>query len=259
MRGYLRAAMVFGFLIISAPQAIFGSNVAFDSAGDSAYNNGWVPGSNGGFGWGAAWTFQGSGSATVSPDPNEAGILNSPAAISGRAFELQNGEVASRLLYPPLQFGGSFPSGDSLALEVDGSAFYVGLTDQSTEDGFLLANLGGPNYMLVKMPLFSFEDSVDTGIAVVPGPVQVTVTRNDSAQAGNYLIGIAPLSGNAVAQIFTFYSTALGSPEALSFGASSGPAYFNNISITPEPSAICLVSLAGLCLLRRSRTAPTVP
>src|SRR6185437_2824125 len=84
-------------LIGIASNAVQASQIAYDTAGDSAYNNGWTQGSDGGFGWGDGWTL-----ATPSPDNTFLGSsnVNSPRAPGGRAWGLR-GSKASRAFSGP--------------------------------------------------------------------------------------------------------------------------------------------------------------
>jgi hypothetical protein len=93
--------------------------IAFDTAGDSAYNSGQVEQINGGYGWGGAWIHSGGTLFSTGSGPNGSGAINSPPTPAGRAFRLTPGIQA-----PPFPL----PSVPNYALRPFASALVPGQT-----------------------------------------------------------------------------------------------------------------------------------
>jgi len=93
------------------------SPTAFDTAGDSAYNNGWTAGSNGGYGWNGGWDFKnmGTAAATLGSDPADGGIVNSPASPLGRAWEISGGTGGLAIRHTI----GALQPGQVLSVDID--------------------------------------------------------------------------------------------------------------------------------------------
>src|SRR5262245_62097525 len=83
MKGQSQA---FGFIVISifvvTPFAR-AATLAFDSAADPAYNDGWQNGDNGGTGWGGGWTMFASPTSTFIGDSTANGDALDNGAIGG--------------------------------------------------------------------------------------------------------------------------------------------------------------------------------
>lgn len=244
MRQYVLAA-VLGCFIASVPCTALASNIAFDTAGDSAYNSGWTQGSNGGYGWGGGWSIStGDGAAVVTADPNSGGEINSPLGLGGRSWEVSGDLAITR------QFGGEMQIGQTFAIDVDsapGGEYGVGLLLPDIDDHLSIADNGGSTYDLLSSRAGKGIITNVTDIPVVNGPIQITFTRSDAA---DYTVGITPLLLGASTSTVSA-NFAGGSPDGFGLGGDYAPLYFNNISVTPEPSVFLGAAVVGLGLLRR--------
>jgi len=262
------ATLVVAFIGVS----VRGADIAHDSAGDSVYNNGWTNGSNGGYGWGGGWQmhawntdFQsllGDSSTNGLGDPEGDGDINSPRAVGGRAWHVVDG-YAVRPFSSPLAVGQTF----SIDLDDHGTRQYaygvsvsISLADGS--DGLVL--FAGqfsdptPEYALSYRTGFSTHGYVHTGVPLTDQGVHIAFTRLDESQVQ---VSLTPHLGgvNTTTLDVTLdpsYARQLSQVEFNAFSSSPTPSlnsYINNITITPEPSAVGLMALAAIGLLVRRR------
>lgn len=238
--------------------AASGSQFAFDSAADSAYNNGWTQGSNGGFGWASGWSLDlvhgfpliGSSATNGFGDPDGDGDINSPRSATGRAWGAGFEDVATR------QFNGPLSVGQTFSVDFDdyggsSNANFFSTVSLLARDGTtavaLRANVGSD---------YRIDPNMDTGVRETDQGIHVAFTQ----LAGDVQVSITPYITGAPTSTVVFPYT--GQVEGFQFRASSAanptPAfetpYVNNISITPEPGGAGLIVL-GSCfaLLGRRR------
>lgn len=246
MRNYLMAVVALGCFITSVPQVVSGSNIAFDTAGDSAYNNGWTSGSDGGYGWGGGWGISdGFGAAAVTADPGSGGEINSPVGLGGRSWEVSGNLIISRL------FGGSMQIGQTFGIDVDpapGAEYAVGVMFGDIYDHVSIAARGATYQIGEEYSSTGLITTTITDIPVVNGPVHLSFTPTSN---NSYQIGVTPLPGGTTSTATIIYSS--GAPDGLGLSTEYAPFYFNNVNVTPEPSALCLANFATFGLLRRRK------
>lgn len=258
----MRASVIGVFTIIMNCGALItfsaASNVAFDTAGDSACNNGWTSGSNGGFGWNGGWAVQTSGpssSATmeVVPDPASDGVLNSPAVPDGRAWAFAN-TIATRQFASPLAVGQEF------SVQMDGGASGIAImftNPTRPTDYFYITSIDEGDYILWESYGSRGGPSIeDTGVAAIDGPVAISLTESE---AMGYVFKIQSLASPSDSASIDAGFPPVAAGEVEMAGNSSAVMYMNNMTITPEPSTIALVGFAGIGLLRRKRSCRIPP
>jgi hypothetical protein len=236
------------------------ADIAFDSAGDSAYNNGWTNGSNGGYGWGGGWMITalpagaviGDSTTNGNGDLEGDGDINSPRVAGGRAWDLPGG-IAIRMFSGPLSVGQTF----SIDYDVDEQ-----LISPNWDRGFdFLAPGGGKNSLIY----FGFGaggqisgptiPTVLTGIANDGAGLHIAFTELSSGVD----VSITPYAPGAttsdffvpyIGEIVGIRMTGIGTGNLTPVSATS---YFNNISITPEPSSAAVLGLAAFAVIARRR------
>jgi len=234
------AAVVLCFVGVSQTPA---SQTAFDSAGDSAYNTGWPLGSNGGYGWAGGWGFGAQPVEHVIGSSTAGGFgdINSPRTPNGRSWELVY-QGAIRYFSAPLLVGQSF-SADLAG--TGGWDMIIASTFHDVAD----VRSDGSQYLV-----YGAVTITDTGVPVTSAALHYSLTVLD---ATTYQVSLSLLDSRT--PLFQMTET---TPYALaldSFQPDGGePFYFNNIEITPEPSVVVFLGLAGLGFLcggRRIRSA----
>jgi hypothetical protein len=244
-------------LVLSMPSVGRASQVAFDTAGDSAYNNGWTQGSNGGFGWGGGWSisnsfdaFLGSSTTNGSGDPEGDGDINSPRISTGRAWGISNVCNATRPFVGPLSVGQTFSidfddnglqpvpnnASDLDLLAPDGS-IGINLAVSST---YLIGSAGAPAF-------------INTGVADTDRGIHLTFTK----ELASFDISLTPYAPNATTtSVSVPYS---GDVNAVEFSVDVLgvtpviDTYINNMQITPEPGSGVLGAIACATLVWRRR------
>jgi hypothetical protein len=256
----LGIAVVHAFCVI-----VHGGQVAYDTAGDSAYNSGWIQGSSGGFGWGGGWAMTGTpqaipiiASSTTNGigDPEGDGDINSPRTSSGRAWGLVYG-TATR------GFGGALSIGQTFSIDYDdyGSA----LSPNHYSDLYLITPGGADavgllaNRSLDYLVALPDGSRVDTGVAETDQGIHLTFTQLASGiqvSLTPYVPGATattlnvPYNGQLSGITFDSIGFYVADPNEFAYYTP----YINNMSITPEPAALALIGLgAGGMLIRRRR------
>lgn len=241
------------------------SPTAFDTAGDSAYNNGWTNGSNGGYGWNGGWDFKYIGTMipTLASDPADSGIMNSPALPLGRSWELTNTNngttipIVMRHIVSALQPGQVF----SVDMDSPSGAIVFGFADDYSD--YTVISTGpsdgtGPNQYLIQSYEAWFTGipwtNYDTQVPVLPGPVHIELTgQSVVGSRSNFDLQITSLTTGQTETLPSLFLGVNSGPyqpdvDTFYFG---GSVYLNNMSVTPEPAALSLVSLWSLLLLKR--------
>jgi hypothetical protein len=164
----------------------YAATIAFDTATDAAYDDGWQAGDNGGFGWGG-WDFTGTYDTTVGQAMD---IFSTPNDL-GRAWTLYNADGPQPGPAPDFgtdisQAGRAIPGGlapgDSVHVVIDNPierSFYRGYTVRFNTGGGNTVYAGTPQS---RMAVGTFENSTNgqwyaTGTGGNPTLVDVDTNR----------------------------------------------------------------------------------
>lgn len=278
-------ALLGALFAISAPD-LNAAQIAFDTAGDSAYNNFNnvnYPYPNGGYGWGGPWQAQAdalnlsSSSLNGFGDPLSTGDINSPRTPAGRAWQiravpesdLNSFNVFSTVWRP---FNGALLPGQTFAIDLDTGAvaptggFAQGFSLAQGEDSLMSRGTGfrfeaAPDYSpdyLIATPTASLV----TDIPLTDQGVHIEVTQLDGAQINVSVISLP--SGGASQSVVLPDSVPITAVTVDNFEPATlvngfDDLYFNNIAITPEPASVVMFSLAaaGIILRRQRRGKPS--
>lgn len=231
--------------------------IAYDSAGDSAYNSGTVIGVNGGYGWGGPWSasssiYLQSSSLLGGPAPGT-GYINSPQSPDGRAWGVGTFSFTGA---PPTTtasrpFSGPLMPGQTFSIDFDDGPGAVA--------GIFLGDLAvGMGTILNGVPVYQAQSlvgpTVDFGPPVTDygAHADFTVLTDSTAQ-----VTITSLTPSGESDSFILpYSNPMTEMLAQSFPPARGTGflYLNNMSITPEPNcvALAIVALSIVSLRHRS-------
>ena len=262
-----------GALFAISASDLKAAQIAFDTAGDSAYNNFnrlLSPYPNGGYGWGGPWQgdmFIGSSSSNGFGDPQWTGDINSPRTPIGRAWEIPAAPDNDLTFGVSRQFSGALLAGQTFSIDLDtgavaptgwlGQGFGLAqgastLSGRATGFRFEADPDGSPNYILAT-PGIGFV----TDIPLTDQGVHVEVTQLDGAQISVAVTSFAP--GGASQTIILpdsvpMTAITIQNFEPVTLVNGFDDLYFNSIAITPEPTSIATICLAFASLaLGRSR------
>jgi hypothetical protein len=263
-------------LAILLAQAAGAASVASDNEGDTAYASGWTPGSSGGSGWGSGWTFRDQTNlvltatdgthgwfvANSTNNNNTAGDSNGDGDINSsnnKAWGLYS-NAAGKDIYATRSFGGSLSIGQTFKFDMDngniaanqvvGMRLLTNPSDITSRDFEFRFVGGGTNYTLVD----SAGTGNNTGIPFTREGLHVAFTLTS---ASTYSVSITSiLTGQTVTDTGTLVS---GSTPITGFAFknqeaglnSPADAYFNNIAVVPEPTALGLLGLGLLMMVAR--------
>lgn len=248
------------------------ANLAFDSAADTVYNDGWQSGDNGGYGfgpWGLIKIGSSSGhfmaGSTGNGDGVDDGNTNGAANdfdidTAGRAWGMyasidSQGDGAGAVR--PLT-GGPLGIGQSISLDMDNGYIsnagfnYVGVTFAASNDSVLFRFEGGDsNYEVYSNSLATLTP---TTLSFADEGLSLTLTRTGfstvslTATLRNGATQTLPLTLNGPngADIQTVLMT--------NDSAGQGPAhdaFFNSMTVTPEPASAALLGIAGVFTFNR--------
>lgn len=249
------------------------SPIAFDTAGDSAYNN-FNPNSttypNGGYGWGGPWQSDGAlfvnePGLTGPGHPADTTPINSPMTQGGRAWGISyflepQLALAQRPLASALLPGPTF-SMDldmrtvSIPQYAEGNGESAILGPGSLAYGVTVVASPTGDYMLHLLDASSTYTEYDTGLPVSDQYIHLDVTVVDNSNVHVTLESLVPdgasasvvLPDNVPITYLTLTDQGVGYlPDA--------ELYFNNIQVTPEPAApLILVAAIAAAILRRHR------
>ena len=248
------------------------AQIAYDSAGDSAYNaaaaKGFpssflatIPvGTNGGFGWGGGWE---------GPDfpppiyqyglivfPSDAIAVNSPPIPGGRAFcvtgTLHDGPPQINNVVR--RFNGDLETGQTFSVDFELSKFAF--------NSHLIMLLNPEMQTIYSIsPSLYLEDTyliragsgvpIDTGLAVTPAGAHLDVTVLDPADVR---VTLTSLDGSGASVSYVLPYTAADRFDAQNGVGNSGLLLtFNNLAITPEPASSLVLPLGAALLLHARR------
>jgi len=249
------------------------AQIAFDSAGDSAYNT--FPTNsypNGGYGWGGPWQgyglLIGSSSLNGFGDPQGTGDINSPRTPAGRAWRVPATLTPDFYSFVWRQFSSPLLPGQTFAIDLDTGANHgpnlpqgfdiaQGVTDfESRTTGFRFA-ADPQDY--ADYAVGTAQAGYVTSVPLTDQGVHVEVTQLAGSQIGVSITSLAPggasqslvLPVNVPLTTLTVSNPASGA----GFDGENSDLYMNNISITPEPTSVVMLPLvfAGAALTRRRR------
>ncbi len=227
--------------------------IAYDSAGDSAYNSGTVIGVNGGYGWGGPWSANlglslRSSSLLGGPDPGT-GYINSPKSPDGRAWAVGY----FRDQGPPLTitasrpFSGPLIPGQTFSIDFDeagGANAGITLGDLAVGMGTILN--GVPVYQAQSLAGPNGTPVVDFGPPVTDYGARADFTVLSDSAAQVTVTSLAP-GGESDSFILPYSTPMTGTlAQQLFF---PGYLYINNMSITPEPNGVALAIVAIVMIL----------
>jgi hypothetical protein len=241
--------------------------LAFDSAADTVYDDGWQNGDNGGYGWGGGWValfspynFIASSTTNGSGDPGDDGDIDTQGR-SWAMYTLNPGPISHEATFAIRPFDGGLTLGQQFVIDIDtgpsggfGSGFVsVALRDSGTNQRFVLTGSAGGYFLQGGSTGIGFTDQ---GLHIV-----FTLTGADTYNVTFYSVGSdgptgLPLSfngslgGPAGGGLVDVYLSAFDTgPDAANWQ------FFNSIAIIPEPSTMLLVctALPIALLLRRRR------
>lgn len=243
----------------------FAAGLASDNAADSAYNDGWQTGDNGGTGWGGAWNLfdqGGNGGYFVGTSQNN-GFNDGNIDSDGKAWGLwANGGASAQATRP---FNGSLSIGQTFVIDMDNgfldSGSWVGFTltgfgDPGSTDQFSFFFQGGASNYKISVGRYVWYSETDTGVGFTSKGVHVEFTLTGST---SYSVAITPNGGSTTVLTGNMViSSPIDHVELYNTHAGTGSAYdafFNNIAIVPEPTTAMLVAagLVGMIAMRRRR------
>jgi hypothetical protein len=230
--------------------------LAFDSAADSVYDDGWQNGDNGGYGWGGGWValfspynFIGSSTTNGVGDPGLDGDINTQGRSWGM-YTLDPGSISHEATFAIRPFDGALTLGQQFAIDIDtgpsggfGNGFAgFSLRDSETNERFVLTISAGGVFIQGASTGISFTDQ---GFHIV-----FTLTGSDTYSVSLYGVG-----GDAPIGLPMSFSGPLGDPSGAGlasvklFTVDTGPdpvnwQFFNSIAIIPEASTFTLLAFS---------------
>ncbi|QEG35716.1 PEP-CTERM sorting domain-containing protein [Bythopirellula goksoeyrii] len=244
------------------------ANIAFDSAADAVYNNGWQAGDNGGFGFtpwaflpqGSAGQFMGTSTANGDglDDGNSQGIAgDSDIDTAGRSWGLfaRNGNSAIAAFRQLT--GGPLSIGQAIEIDFDNGSVdttqFAGLQFITNSDYILFRYHGGDStYEVYSQNLTAHQQSTlgfaDEGLSFnllrtgsTTFDLKVTL-RNGNSQT----LPLTTLDGNVMGIVLQNSASGL-SP--------ANDAFFNSmrVGVVPEPSSVVMLAFGCVGLTRRYR------
>ena len=278
-----RGLLLCMFIVMSAPMARASVIIASDKESDPAYSAGWGPGTNGGSGWGGAWTFRDQANVVISAttgshgwftgtstlnettDTNGDGDIDTPS-VAGKAWGLYSNAAANDI-YAVRPFASAMQVGQTLSTDIDNgnvaTSQVVGLrlltnaSDITTRDFEFRFVGGATDYTIVNSAGVSNDTTIPftreglhleftlTSASTYSILMKSLVTGTTVTQTGTLVSGSAPILG------FTFKNQEAGT-------GNTANAYLNNITLSavPEPASMGLnFGLIGLIGRRTGRAS----
>lgn len=249
------------------------SPIAFDTAGDSAYNN-FNPNTttypNGGYGWGGPWLGDGAlfvnePGLTGPGHPADTTPINSPTTSDGRAWGISY-FLGQQLAYAQRPLAGALMPGQTFSIDLNMRTVFIQQYDEgngesvilgpgSFSQGLTLERLPGDGY---RVDLFDASSNYTQYAISLPASddfihLDVTVIDDSSVRVTLESLGADGATASLVVpddvpiRCLTLTNQGVGYlPDA--------ELYFNNIQFTPEPAGILFpAAVAAAALLRRRR------
>lgn len=236
---------------------------ASDNASNAPYGNGWQTGDNGGTGWGSAWTLSGPGDSnpshggffvgsSVNNSGSDDGTTNGAAGdgdinTSGVAWGMYANN--SQIVDAVRSFARPMQAGDTFSIDMDNG----GVDDLNGTVGVGLQTSGGTDIIEVyfKQGTGFYQVEVNNGTPSVS-------TLSWGNEGLNIKIDL--LAGNAYQVTLknrantstTLSGTYTGTIDRLrlfnAFAGETGArdAYFNNLSVVPEPSSLAIAAVGAI-------------
>ena len=273
MRDYLYRGLTIVLAVAVQALTLEAANIAFDSAADTVYDDGWQATDNGGSGFGN-WVFSnspGGGSAgqfvfdsTQNADGIDDGTnrgaandgdINTPA-IDGRSWGMfANGDMSAAAIADRPLTGGELAQGESISVDMDN-----GYIETGSEVGVFFGDGGGDGLGVY----FAGGDATYTAVVGVGGTyvhtpttlgfgdegLTITLSRT-GPDAGTLTATLRNGDTQTLATGFNFLDpvTAVSLVNRNSGFGDANNAYFNTIAVVPEPGHLALMGLGLIGLL----------
>jgi hypothetical protein len=235
---------------------------ASDNAAKAAYNDGWQTGDNGGTDWGGGWTLfetGGNGGYFVGTSQNN-GFGDGNIDTGNSTWGIwANGGAAAQATRP---FDGTLSIGQSFVIDLDtgfidsGGSVEFSLSGSGApweQDHFSLFFRGGESTYKIATGLYPNSTETDTGVAFTSTGLHVVFTLTG---ATTYSVALTPAGGSMTVVNGTLANAFLDRVSLYNIHAGTGSpydAFFNNMSIIPEPTPFALVGRGGV---GRAHSAP---
>lgn len=228
-----------------ASTSTYGTLVANDDASESAYDDGWATGDDGGSGFGD-WTLQKDGSDSQSGFFVGASDINT----ADRSWGMYANDSKIANAYRP--FDAALSVGQTFSLRMDNGAVQDG-----GSVGFGFQNASGENvwefFLNGSNTTYSVNQSggfSGTGVNETTGGLDIVFKLTSSTA---YSVEITPIGSTTTTKTGNLLSptggTTITQLRLFNFNAGSGGGsdlFFNNLSAVPEPSAMLGVGMVGL-------------
>ena len=280
----MRWGLVLSLVLMSAPAVRAAVILASDSATDPAYTTGWGPGTNGGSGWGGAWSMVNQTNVAITAtnggrgwftgnstgNDNTAGDTNADGDIGAKAWGLFSNTsnvgsppaantdqiFAVRPLAAMLQIGQTLSfdmdNGNVATSQVVGMRLLSSATDVNTRV-FEIRFVGGDaNYSLIATP--NAATTVPFTREGVHVDYTLTGSNTFSLKATRLVDGSVFTTTGTNANANSIAAVAF--KNQLAGTGATADAYFNNLTLStvPEPATIGAVAMGSLLLgARRKR------
>jgi hypothetical protein len=239
---------------LSCCLAASAQGIATDDAGESAYDDGWQAGDNGGSGW-QGWSFTANGNAGYFVGTSQSnGFMNGNIDTGGRAWGLWAN--SGGLVYGDRIYGDGnalFGPGYTISLDMDtgfiDTGSQVGFSIIGTGDSRTYGNIsvyftgGGTNY-IVSQGSWYWITTHNTGIPFDSKGLHVEI---DIGETNNFTCRLTPAGGSTVTITGNAQAGNLHVVELYNQNAGAGStndAFFNNITVLPPPR-ITDITVAG--------------
>lgn len=239
-----------------------GADLASDNAADSAYNDSWATGDNGGSGFGA-WALNSS-----APTTGFAGFFIESSTLGGSGDINTGGESFGMAANPTGAFATATRAfGGGALLNLQQFSLQLAVNNRNGEKGFDLNGSNGKAFTFnVGNNLYQFTIA-GTGTETLPFAYQPDSVFSIAftQQAGTTVdVSIVRTSSAGGAESFSNAYDFVGTIDSVQFyvsnteGGAANNLYFNNLAVTaiPEPSTVSLLAvsvLLGGCFYARRR------